>query len=502
MDRRHSSERLHESTKHGTPPTEPERLVAYRRLDPGNAPRPFKEYPTLDRLWLPRQLVRSSLPATSVLSGTKGTPNRLDSALLATLLFLAAGVTRMIGSPDRTTYFRTAMSAGNLHPIELYVTVGEVEGIESGVYHFSPLEVALTRLRGGDHRGWLGLSSPLVVAITGIPWRTAWKYGERGWRHLYWDAGSALANLLAAADAHGLEHRTVVGFDDGKVADLLGIDGVTEMPLVLVPLGPDGAEPPPSPHPEPLSVEVAPLALRPIRLPLMEEAQTDGELSGVEIRAWRERGWAVAHRAPSQVESPDVGADPVEQVILRRGSTRRMAHQGIPRHQLDWPMTASIRAVGLDLAPEGTLLDHFVNVHSVEGIAPGAYRYMEAGIELVGRVDSIREKSAALCLGQPLGGDSAYTVFHCAELGPITESLGSRGYRAAQLESGVVSGRLALCAFAVGLGATGLTFFDDLVSHFFATSAQPMLVTSVGVPMGAPAPSGSPGRPVALRRRR
>lgn len=495
-----SALRLHESTKHGTPPSDPGRLVTYRRLDPGNAPRPFKKYEGGERLALPRRLLTSSLSAPSVLSGATGAATPLDFSLLATLLFLAAGVTRMAGPAEKRTYFRTAMSAGNLHPVEVYVVTGEVDGIEPGVYHFSPLEVGLTLLRAGDCRDWVQADAPLVLALTGIPWRTAWKYGERGWRHLYWDAGTMLANLLAVSDAHGLRHQVQMGFDDERVADLLGIDGVGEMPLALVQLGEAGARPPRVPHLEPLSLEVAPVAPRPIRLPLLEEAQADGALSGEGIEEWLQRGNEPASGAPVRVDSPEGVVDPIEQVILRRGSTRRMVHGVVSEDGLEWPMTASTRAIGLDLAPEKTLLDNFVNVHAVEGFEPGAYRHTGRGLQLIGRTNSIREKSAALCLGQPLGGDSAYTVFHCAELDSVFASLGSRGYRVAQLESGVVSGRLALCAFSVGLGASGLTFFDDLVSRFFATPSQPMLVTSVGVPVGPPAPAGLPGRPAPLRR--
>ena len=67
-------------------------------------------------------------------------------------------------------------------------------------------------------------------------------------------------------------------------------------------------------------------------------------------------------------------------------------------------------------------------------------------------------RTRSLCLGQDLGGDSAATVFHCARLEPILQALGARGYRAAQLEGGVAAERLQLAAFALGFGATGLTF--------------------------------------------
>jgi hypothetical protein len=91
-------------------------------------------------------------------------------------------------------------------------------------------------------------------------------------------------------------------------------------------------------------------------------------------------------------------------------------------------------------------------------------------------------------------------VFHAVALAPLLRHLGARGYRAAQLEAGVVSGRLALCAFALGAGATGLTFYDGLVSSHFRTEASPLLATAVGIPAGGPVPSGSPGRPVELHR--
>src|SRR4029077_11837927 len=120
----------------------------------------------------------------------------------------------------------------------------------------------------------------------------------------------------------------------------------------------------------------------------------------------------------------------------------------------------------------------------VEGWRPGTYRFSsDAGFSKVdqpataARTADPRLAGQGLCLGQPLGGDSAYTVFHAVELAPLLRHLGARGDRAAQLEAGVASGRLALCAFALGAGATGLTFFDGLVSSQFRTAASPLLAT-------------------------
>lgn len=62
-------------------------------------------------------------------------------------------------------------------------------------------------------------------------------------------------------------------------------------------------------------------------------------------------------------------------------------------------------------------------------------------------------------------------VYFLADLRPILERYGNRGYRAAQLEAAVAAGRMYLAAYAQRLAATGLTFYDDAVTDFFAPHA-------------------------------
>ncbi len=184
---------LHRLTRHGSVlgPADRQRLVAFRPLDPSNRPAPFKRYVGREPVPLTRDLAFSSAPATSVLSGV---PRRVvegswDEERLARLLFFANGVSRTSRSVlGETTYFRTAMSAGNLHPVEIYVICGDLVGVPAGVHHFAPLEFGLTELRRGDFRDALAAAAadpqvadaPVTLVVTGIPWRTAWKYGERG----------------------------------------------------------------------------------------------------------------------------------------------------------------------------------------------------------------------------------------------------------------------------------------------------------------------------------
>src|SRR5438552_6894082 len=105
-------------------------------------------------------------------------------------------------------------------------------------------------------------------------------------------------------------------------------------------------------------------------------------------------------------------ADRVDKVILRRGSTGLFRRQCAPSPLLEWGLAAAGRAVPLDAAPAGTLLEHLVSVHDVADAEPGGYRYTAAGgFEGSSRSEDPRAAGSHLCLNQPLGGDSAYTVF-------------------------------------------------------------------------------------------
>ena len=92
---RDAADVIHRSTKHGIPALRP--LVNFPRLDPHNRPARFKQYRDLSISPLPRELLTSTPSAVTVLSGGRGEPRPLDATLLATVLYLAAGITRTAG---------------------------------------------------------------------------------------------------------------------------------------------------------------------------------------------------------------------------------------------------------------------------------------------------------------------------------------------------------------------------------------------------------------------
>jgi SagB-type dehydrogenase family enzyme len=143
--------------------------------------------------------------------------------------------------------------------------------------------------------------------------------------------------------------------------------------------------------------------------------------------------------------------------------------------QLSTILDRATRGVPADfLNPMGSQLNSiYLIVHAVEGLESGAYVFhRDRGVlECLKRGD-FRNEAGYLGLEQQLPADAAVDIFFLADLRPILDRFGNRGYRAVQLEAGVLGGRIYLAAYAQRLGATGLTFYDDDVTRFFSPHAE------------------------------
>jgi SagB-type dehydrogenase family enzyme len=179
--------------------------------------------------------------------------------------------------------------------------------------------------------------------------------------------------------------------------------------------------------------------------------------------------------------------EPITAVIRRRGSTRSFAHEPILGGQLGEILRRSTTAIPADVSPSAAI-DPYVIVNAVEGIAAGAYVLApERDALLRLRAGDLRREAGYLDLGQDLAADASANVYLLADLDPWLARYGNRGYRAAQLLAAIVGGRIYLAAYALGLGATGLTFFDDDVTAFFSPHARDksvLFLVALGRPLG------------------
>jgi SagB-type dehydrogenase family enzyme len=163
---------------------------------------------------------------------------------VAALLEAGYGVTGGIaGTPQA---LRAAPSGGALYPLELYVACPRVDGLDAALYHYDPLRHGLELLQPlrspeaiGDLTPYYDLLAgcAALVLMSGMFWRSRFKYGARAYRFTLLEAGHVAQSVLLAAEALGLAATPVGGFYDRYVDEFLGIDGTHEAALYLIPVG-------------------------------------------------------------------------------------------------------------------------------------------------------------------------------------------------------------------------------------------------------------------------
>ena len=486
----------HDSTKHSYQSIRTKRHY----LDWENQPLPFKVYPDLAPTSLPQNLSSSGMPALSAISAVLPPDSavaRLNMQALAEILYLSAGITRRRSYPGGEMLFRAAACTGALYHSDLYLICGDVEGLEAGVYQFSPQDFTLRRLRGGDYRSILisatgqepaVASTPCMIVSASTFWRNAWKYQARAYRHCYWDNGTVLANLLAAAAAREIPARVVLGFVDEVVAELLDLDNRREAPLSIVALGNLSSERVESPTVERLGLETVPLSKTEVDYPEIRKMHEASSLASKdEVVAWREDVKKAGDEVRTSEGSPQsrlfpleslsdeqIPKDTIDDVITRRGSTRNFAREPISFIELSTILDRATRGIPTDFlsGPEESLNELYLIIHAVKGLPAGTYvlRRQQRALELL-KEGEFRGDAGYLGLGQEIPADASVNIYFLADLKKALERFGNRGYRAAQLEAAITAGKVYLGAYAQRLGASGLTFFDDDVTEFFSPDA-------------------------------
>ena len=157
---------------------------------------------------------------------------------LAQLAWAAQGVVTRDG-------LRTSPSAGALFPLELYIGAGNVADVPSGMYGYEPSSHRLVPIAAGDRRRdianaawdqhWLA-QAPAIIVVAAVEQRTIDKYGKRGVRYVYMEAGHAAQNVLLQATALGLGGTVVGAFSDAEVKFAAALSDNAQ-PLYLIPVG-------------------------------------------------------------------------------------------------------------------------------------------------------------------------------------------------------------------------------------------------------------------------
>ena len=169
----------------------------------------------------------------------------LDLSELSFLLWCTQGVKWV--TPDNISTFRTVPSAGARHPIETFLQINRVQDIEPGIYRYRALDHALGVVQtspesagkvfeGSLQQGFVR-DAAVVFLWVADSYRTTWRYGERGFRSLFLDAGHICQNLYLAAQSVGCGTCAVNAFDDDFLNNLLAVDGKETFLIYMAAVG-------------------------------------------------------------------------------------------------------------------------------------------------------------------------------------------------------------------------------------------------------------------------
>lgn len=174
-------------------------------------------------------------------------PMPLTLSVVAAMLRATYGILGPDPLPGGGQFLRrSAPSAGGLYPLELYLLVGNVTGVASGIYHVDAVGEALECLRAGNWQEeaagifytWPYVeAAPLIFCYAADFARTQKKYGPRGYRYIHLEAGHAAQNLCLSAAEHGLGTLCMGGYRDGALNRLLGLSSPREGVVYTVALG-------------------------------------------------------------------------------------------------------------------------------------------------------------------------------------------------------------------------------------------------------------------------
>lgn len=208
-------------------------------------PPQYKNYPDSKVTKLPKPTYRGMILEEAI-EKRRSVRNYSDKPLslpqLSQLLFSAQGLTgKLYDQP-----LRTVPSAGALYPFEIYVVANNVEGLPCGIYHYAVLNHSLELVKLGNFGKEItdaGLKQEMLgdadvtFILSAIFDRVRHKYGERGFRYVYMEAGHISQNIYLQAVSLGLGSVCVGAFLDDEINQLIGVDGQNEAVIYLHAVG-------------------------------------------------------------------------------------------------------------------------------------------------------------------------------------------------------------------------------------------------------------------------
>jgi SagB-type dehydrogenase family enzyme len=527
--------RYHDGTKHHF--NRFARSLGY--LDWATQPRPFRSFagsPSYPLYPAPDAHVDGYTPVAvdyHQLFESAAVRTPLSAAAVGDLLRHSLGLSawKVFGSSRWS--LRANPSSGNLHPTEAYVVSGPLPGLadDAAVYHYAPDRHLLEERCVFDHREWTAASegeNVVLIALTSIHWREAWKYGERAFRYCQHDLGHAVAAVSLAAKMLGWRTELFPTWSHHAIAALIGlnrdedfVDAEREEPGCLLAMTAGRMPAGLSSGPDQLlkavrgghwSGRASQLSEDHIQWTFIDDVASATEDPG---RSWPNRSVSQADLNPhaSFTDPANRRAAPARALMLQRRSALAFDARSTIEAETFFGMLARTMP-GLS-SPSACLwwtprIHLLLFVHRIVGVAPGLYVLgrdpdgFERLLREIRRHDGREPAHDALplvCLGrgdcrslarrlscdQDIASDGCFSLGMVAEFDASLAEYGPSFYRHLFWESGLVGQILYLEAEAAGVRSTGIgCFYDDPVHEVLGLqnhAFQSLYHFTVGIPV-------------------
>lgn len=494
--------RYHSLTKH----TAEKLFASGRSLDWANQPNPFRHYEGAELIELPLEFEENGLEFFD-LPASNAVP--FDISFLSSLLYhsFAISAWKQVVGTNHKWALRVNPSSGNLHPTEVHLF------FEDGAFHYRVDEHKLEKRSALDLRTllWseLGLAAktlpPLLICLSSIFWREAWKYESRAFRYCQHDLGHALAALEVAALEHGWSTINLGLFNDNRMTELLGLSENQEHPLAFVALYPEtqksfksnergeldsNLEIVTSPE---FCGEVNQLSSEQLSYPLIEKVfestkydqkqwiDARDKFTTYDIKSKKTLIDIMCGEDQSKIDQeslavtfPEITNRQIAKHVIR---TRRSAvdmdgETSITKEVLDVILLKSTKGFNADFQTHKAdcfnLVHLFLYLHRVEGVKSGLYYFDRQKERLIAlRTSDQRHFARSASCFQDIASDGVFAVSMVADFNTGMEVFGERCYRLLHHEAGYIGQYFYLTSHALGLDATGIgCFIDDAINTY------------------------------------
>lgn len=240
-------EMFHENSKGSKYHNVPSEQEVLQKMEQLHESLPFVGYP---RIELPEPMKQFNVSLDQAISLRRSirkfSTSNMDLEQLSTILYFAYGVSLGNTNTESFCSYRMSPSGGGLYPLEIFFHSNRIIRLPPGIYHYNPINHHLhliikrnvaTEIASAMVQQDITKNVLMTIFISAVFERSIFKYGNRGYRFIYLEAGHVAQNINLVSQGIGLGCLNIGGYFDRKIDDLLNFDGLTQSTIYVIAIG-------------------------------------------------------------------------------------------------------------------------------------------------------------------------------------------------------------------------------------------------------------------------